>query len=597
MNTVQQPMYEWKTLPWKDIERRVFKLQKRIYRASLRGDEKVVHRLQKLLLKSWTAKCLATRRVTQDNQGKNTAGVDGVKALTPKERVDLTNRLNLKLKAQPMRRIWIPKPDSQEKRGLGIPVMQDRALQALVKFALEPEWEAKFEANSYGFRPGRSCHDALTAIRNSIMFKPRYVLDADIAKCFDRINHESLLAKLNTFPTVRRLISSWLKAGIMEGETLFPSTQGTPQGGVCSPLLANVALHGLETIVQNTIRQEHGNPKYMELPSVVRYADDFAVLHSELNVIQRCKQIISEWLVDLGLELKESKTRITHTLNQHNDQVGFDFLGCTIRQYKIGKTHSGRRGNRYHSTPLGFKTLITPSKAAFQRHLLQLKQVVHYQRSTSQEALIEKLNPIIRGWANYYAPTNASRTFSTADYLVFQKLWSWAKFRHPNKSYFWIAEKYWTFHPRWQFTSTNAGKLAHHSDTAILHYTKVQQTKSPFDGDWVYWATRMGRHPELPKAKAVLLKSQHGKCVYCGLFFKSEDRLELDHILPEWLGGKNEYKNWQLLHKHCHDSKTANDYQLAVSGTHDKSQFIEEPDEAKVSRPVLKTSRIGDCPA
>lgn len=193
MSTVQQPMYEWKDLPWKDIERRVFKLQKRIYRASLRGDVKVVHRLQKLLLKSWSAKSLATRRVTQDNRGKKTAGIDGVKALTSQERTDLVNRLNLKLKAQPVRRVWIPKPGSQEKRGLGIPVMQDRALQALVKLALEPEWEAKFEANSHGFRPGRSCHDALTAIRNSIMFKPKYVLDADIAKCFDRINHETLL--------------------------------------------------------------------------------------------------------------------------------------------------------------------------------------------------------------------------------------------------------------------------------------------------------------------------------------------------------------------------------------------------------------------
>src|SRR5258708_31610608 len=267
-------MYRWELLDWETIERQVFKLQKRIYQASQRGDVKIVQSLQKLLMNSWSAKCLAVRRVTQDTQGKKTAGVDGVKSLSPKQRMHLVNTLKLEPKARPVRRVWIPKPGTQEKRGLGIPVMYDRALQALVKLALEPEWEAKFEANSYGFRPGRSCHDALCAIRNSIMFKPKYVLDADIAKCFDRINHETLLAKLNTFPTVRRLIANWLKAGIMEGETLFPSSQGTPQAGVCSPLLANVALHGLETMLHDAIRQEHGNLKYMELPTVVRYADD-----------------------------------------------------------------------------------------------------------------------------------------------------------------------------------------------------------------------------------------------------------------------------------------------------------------------------------
>src|SRR5258708_29235962 len=295
MKRDQGAMYGGTARPWKAIERRVFKPQARIYRASSRGEVKVVHRLQKLLLKSWSAKCLATRRVTQDNQGKKTAGIDGVKALTPQERVDLANRLNLKLKAQAVRRVWIPKPGSQEKRGLGIPVMQDRALQAVAKLALEPAWEAKFEPNSYGFRPGRSCHDALSAIRNSIMFKPKYVLDADIAKCFDRINHQALLSKLNTFPSAKRLIACWLEAGIMEGETLFPSTQGTPQGGVCSPLLANIALHGLEIMLPAALNQTEndlGNPVLTERPTIVRYADDFVVLHSKLSVIQHCKHII-----------------------------------------------------------------------------------------------------------------------------------------------------------------------------------------------------------------------------------------------------------------------------------------------------------------
>jgi RNA-directed DNA polymerase len=186
-------------------------------------------------MKSWYAKLLATRRVTQDNRGKKAAGVDGVRSLTPPQRLRLAHQLALHLKAKPVRRVWIPKPGTEEPRPLGIPVMYDRAAQALAKVALEPEWEATFEPNSYGFRPGRSGHDAIAAIYASINQQDTCVLDADIAKCFDRIDHQALLAKLNTFPALRRTIRAWLKAGVMEGAQLFPTEAGTPQGGVCSP--------------------------------------------------------------------------------------------------------------------------------------------------------------------------------------------------------------------------------------------------------------------------------------------------------------------------------------------------------------------------
>ncbi|HUZ52204.1 MAG TPA: reverse transcriptase domain-containing protein [Streptosporangiaceae bacterium] len=199
------------------------------------GDVKTVHRLQRLLMRSRAAKCLAVRRVTQDNQGKRTAGVDGVKALTPPERLRLANRLSLAVKPRPTRRVWIPKPGTTECRPLGIPTMHDRAVQALAKLALEPEWEARFEPNSYGFRPGRSGHDAIEAIFQGICRKPKYVLDADIVKCFDRIDHQALLRKLGTFPALRRAIRGWLRAGVMDGPTLFPTTAGTPQGGVITP--------------------------------------------------------------------------------------------------------------------------------------------------------------------------------------------------------------------------------------------------------------------------------------------------------------------------------------------------------------------------
>jgi RNA-directed DNA polymerase len=239
MNTASQPMYEWNTLPWKVIEKDVFKLQKRMYQAAQRGEVKTVHKLQRLLCKSWHACLLAVRRVSQDNQGKKTAGIDGVKLLTPEQRLTLARKLQetpLHSQAKPVRRVWIPKPGKDEKRPLGIPVMEDRARQMLIKLALEPEWEAHFEPNSYGFRPGRSAHDAIEAIFSSIKQKAKYVLDADIAKCFDHISHEALLQKLATFPAMRRVIKSWLKAGVMEGLELTPTQEGTPQGGVVSPV-------------------------------------------------------------------------------------------------------------------------------------------------------------------------------------------------------------------------------------------------------------------------------------------------------------------------------------------------------------------------
>ena len=192
MDTVTTPMDEWNRLPWKSMQRQVFRLQKRIYQASQRGDVKAVHKLQRLLMQSWSARCLAVRKVTQDNRGKKTAGVDGVKSLKPPERLLMARQVRLPQKARPTRRVWIPKPGTQDQRGLGIPTMQERAAQALAKLALEPEWEARFEPNSYGFRPGRSCHDAIRAIFDAIKSKPKYVLDADIAKCFDRINHDAL---------------------------------------------------------------------------------------------------------------------------------------------------------------------------------------------------------------------------------------------------------------------------------------------------------------------------------------------------------------------------------------------------------------------
>jgi RNA-directed DNA polymerase len=226
--------YEWNQLPWRKLEVAVFKLQRRIYKASQAGDVKRFHRLQKLLLKSRSARQLAVRRVTQDNRGKNTAGIDGIKSLKPSQRLTLVDKLGRLPIGSPTRRVWIPKPGTDDKRPLSIPTLHDRALQALVKLVLEPEWEARFEPNSYGFRPGRSVHDAIGAIFIAIEKLPKYVLDADIAKCFDRIDHKALLQKIKTFPALGRLIQRWLKAGVLDNGVFVETETGTPQGGVCA---------------------------------------------------------------------------------------------------------------------------------------------------------------------------------------------------------------------------------------------------------------------------------------------------------------------------------------------------------------------------
>ncbi|GET36331.1 RNA-directed DNA polymerase (Reverse transcriptase) [Microseira wollei NIES-4236] len=507
---------------------------------------------------------IAVRRVTQDNLGKKTAGVDGQKSLTPKQRLALTGKLKLGSKVSPTRRVWIPKPGTEEKRPLGIPTIKDRALQALVKLALEPEWEARFEPNAYGFRPGRSCHDAIEAIFTSIHLKPKFVLDADIAKCFDRIDHEALLNKLNTFPTIRRQIRAWLKAGVMDNMQYFDTSLGTPQGGVISPLLANIALHGMEERIKQyadtlPTRSGKGKRDNRRSLSLIRYADDFVILARDITVIQRCREIISEWLKGMGLELKPSKKRIAHTLHRYGqEEPGFNFLGFKVQQFPTGKYHSKQ----------GFKTIITPSKEKQKVHYDQIAKEIEAHKSAPQEALIKRLNPLIKGWANYYSTAVSSEAYRDLDDLTYQKLKAWAKRRHPRKSREWVSKKYWQTidGDNWVFATRKGGKpavrLIDHADTPIVRHVKVKGESSPYDGNLVYWSSRMGKNPELPIRVAKLLKQQKGKCTHCGLYFRENDVMEVDHKIPKSKGGKDSYENWQLLHRHCHDTKTANDSSL-----------------------------------
>ncbi len=576
----------WHQIDWKQAEKTVYSLQRRIYQASSREDVKTVRRLQKLLLRSFYAKAIAVRRVSQDNTGKKTAGIDGVKSLSKKERLELVYSLvPLTGKADPVRRVWIPKPGKDEKRPLGIPTMEDRARQCLAKLALEPEWEAHFEPNSYGFRPGRSCHDAMEAIFNALRSKTAYVLDADIAKCFDRINHQYLLNKLNTFPTMRRQVKTWLKAGVLDGNKLFPSKDGTPQGGVISPLLANIALHGLEQELKQWIREiKQRNPNGSIMAknareaslSVIRYADDFVIIHKDIELIKQATEITKDWLKQVGLKIRPEKTRLCHSLKHfEGEKPGFNFLGFNVRQYKVGRHHANK--NTKGETK-SYTLHIKPSKEAIDCHYRQIANIVDRHKAAPQKVLIIKLNQVIRGWSNYYRYSVCSEIYSKIDYLLTWKLLKWADHRHPNKSKKFKKSKYWKTKEgnNWLFSDGTVELIKHKKNYNEMDkkvrkkgrksqgtkFIKVQGSRSPFDGEKVYWSNRLGSHPNMPTSKAKLLKYQKGKCSYCGLYFKEEDRMETDHIIPLKAGGNNSYKNLQLLHRHCHDKKTKEDMKL-----------------------------------
>ena len=534
----------WSDIPWPEVEVHVHALQRRIYRAEKEGQRRKVRGLQRLLLKSTSAKLLAVRRVTQDNQGKKTPGVDGIAMLEPQERQATVADLHLDRDPQPVRRIWIPKPGTEEKRPLGIPTIRDRCVQALVKQALEPQWEARFEPNSYGFRPGRSCHDAIESIYQHICHKSKYALDADIKKCFDRIDHQALLNKLDTIPTIRRVVKKWLKAGIMEDLELSHPEKGTPQGGVISPLLANVALHGMEEAVHQVKKGKGG-------PHLVRYADDFVILHEDLQVIERCQEAVRAFLTPMGLELKPEKTKITHTLQEHEGCVGFDFLGYTVRQFPVGKHQSGKSQK---GTPLGFKTFIKPSKTKVKSHLDDLGRVIRSLHAAPQEELVDALNPKIQGWALYYRNSVAKRVYSDVDHQVYEKLRCWAHRRHPRKGSTWRGKRYWRSrgNAQWVF-GTDKKSLLRHDRTKIIRHVKVRGAKTPFDGDWLYWSSRMGTYPGVGILMGRLLKRQGGRCVQCGHYFlPGQDLLERHHKDRDHKNNKG--SNLELVHRHCHDA-------------------------------------------
>lgn len=564
---------QWHSINWAKVERKVFKLQKRIYKAEQVGDTPTVRKLQNTLTHSWYAKLLAVRKVTQDNRGKKTAGIDGIKALNNKQKLELANKLTLNDKAKPAKRVWISKPGKTEKRPLGIPTMEDRARQALLKLALEPQWEARFEPHSYGFRPARSCQDAIKAIYNALTASEKWVLDADIAGCFDNINHQKLLDKVDTSPTFRKQIKAWLKAGVIDWnnkpEVYQKTTQGTPQGGAISPLLANIALHGLESHLKdwlwnekkyripawNATKQKMGTAKQSHTKatlSIIRYADDFVIIHKDLEILKEAKVVAEEFLKTIGLSMKDEKTHVV------NSKEGFNFLGMNIRHTETGRYRSdmNTKGEK-----TGLVRLFQPSKEAILEQYRKIANKLDELKNAPVDVVIGQLNPIIRGFSNYYKYVSSTEMFGKLDHLIFRKLIRWAKRRHPNKGVKWVVKKYFLTNAKdrkWQFSSSEK-PLRQHTDTKIERYIQVKGEASIFDGNTAYWAKRVQSHPELSLRQLTLIKRQKGKCAYCHRTFKAEDIWETDHIVPRCNGGRDKYDNLQLLHAHCHDQKSRQD--------------------------------------
>lgn len=487
---------DWDTIDWTLVQSRVSRHQHRIYKASIKKDHGKMHRLQKLLTRSISARLLAIKNVTTENQGKPTTGVDGITITSSAQKLELAKKLGLYGKNIKIRKVSINKPVKKEKHLLFFPVMEDRANQALAKMALEPQWEALFEPNSYGFRFGRNVQDAIEAIFLTFRFGKTYVLNADISQCFDTIDHELLLTKINTYPEMKLQISRWLKAGIMHSDKqkiiIFEeSIFGTLQKSIISPLLVNIALHGME----KAINREFSTNRLRA--SVIRYANDFVIIHKHRETVKKIQNFSFNWLSSMGLSLNLSKTHLVASTE------GFEFLGFHV-------IHVGKQGK--------LKTKVTPSKASQKKFLANVRTQVQILKGTATYVLIKRLSPIIIKWGNYFRTSECADTFTKMDHCIYQILRSWVFRRHPTWGRMKIKEKYFPEGKNWKYegrTYNNNWVLSEtlsktSGEVKVLYlnklawiaskkHVKVQKARSPFDGDFIYWSQRLSNYAPLVK--------------------------------------------------------------------------------------------------
>ena len=425
----------------------------------MRGNRNLAKKLQYLLITSFYAKLLAVKQVTS-NKGKNTPGIDKQLWRTPSSKLEAALSLNPKgYKAKPLRRIYIEKKGKKKKRPLGIPTMRDRAIQALLAMALDPIAEATADKTSFGFRKKRGTKDAAAHIFTYLSRSKgaQWILEGDIKGCFDNINHQWLVENI---PIDKKILRQIINAGFIYKRKLFPTERGTPQGGILSPIMANMTLDGIEKQIKEkywkekngTISARHNKYKV----NYTRYADDFIVSAESKEILTEIKEIITTHLKERGLTLSEEKTLVTNI----ND--GFDFLGWNFRKYKG-------------------KLLIKPSKDSIKKLTEKLKTTTQIYRSAKQAELIRTLNPIITGWTNYHRNVCAKQSYAKIDYFIFHTLWRWAKRRHPNKSAKWIKNRYWKSTPTrdWTFKDGETS-LKYAIETLITRHRIIKLDANPY---------------------------------------------------------------------------------------------------------------------
>jgi RNA-directed DNA polymerase len=529
------PWTHWHGIPWQTVHQEVGRLQARIAKAAKAGEWRKVRNLQRLLTRSESAKALAVRRVTE-NRGRNTPGIDRQTWSTPESKWNAVVTLGKGYHPQPLRRVYIPKSNG-DRRPLGIPTMRDRAEQALHLLALDPVAEVVADEHSYGFRRERSTTDAIEQVRNALgrAASPTWVLEGDIKGCFDNISHDWLLAHVCMDKGVLR---KWLKAGYFEGGTLFPTSSGTPQGGIISPVLANWALDGLQRELDGLFRtvREARHHKV----NFVRYADDFIITASSKEfLVNEVRPLVQRFLAERGLTLSETKTVITNVTD------GFNFLGWTVRKRK--------------------RMLLTqPAKKNVKNFLDKVRATLRAMRTAKQEDVINVLNPVLRGWAQYHRTQMATRAFAKSDHQIWNALWRWACRRHPNKGARWIKARYFRrIEGRdWHFAEKDK-LLVSLSSFHKKRHIKVKSDANPYlpeDEDYFdkRLALKMASSLEGRRKLAWLWHQQDGACPLCTQKITKETGWHIHHVIKRIEGGTDQTSNLRLLHQNCHNQHHAN---------------------------------------